>query len=590
MLTSLRLNGETSIVRRCHRAKRVPKVAKLPLRARPHRRGWSGTRRIRQIARLVQTGRLRPRRASATARSAARTCVARETAGLEPLPDLRARDLGRGGVLHQVVQRGRARRRPATTRCSGYRPRRWLPSPASVICPPGTSKFVKSAASTETSPRCRYFWLGLSPKAWSKISIATGTRSGMGDPRAVEAIARLALLVLAHLGQGVGRDLRLASVGDEGAHAAHRVRAAAVARLDQQLRVGAHERHGHRHLRAVRQDRARRIGRVRLDDAEDVVPAAGVEARGVLAQLVQDLVHLERGPDRLDQHGRADRAARNAELRPGTRRTRRSTVAPRGATASWAGRSTAPMPRPSSSAPLWNRYSPKSNSDAGHGRAVDLDVTLDKVPATRPHDEGREVVAEAVFLALRRAKRERAPNGVLERRLAADDVRPRGRERVLEIGHEHLGAAVESVDRHLGLGRAGDLDAPIVQVRRCRRHLPLGCANVGCLRKEPQALAACEPRGAIAPRGQDLLPPRLKLAMPARPGSRAPAASARAPSPARRARDHGRRRRAHRPLILGMCTGSMRRPAACSSISTSSRRRRVSSRLALITHHVICRR
>ena len=50
-----------------------------------------------------------------------------------------------------------------------------------------------------------------------------------------------------------------------------------------------------------------------LDDAEDVVPAAGVQPGGVVAQLVQDLVHLERGQDRLDQHRRADRAARNAE-------------------------------------------------------------------------------------------------------------------------------------------------------------------------------------------------------------------------------------------------------------------------------------
>ena len=50
-----------------------------------------------------------------------------------------------------------------------------------------------------------------------------------------------------------------------------------------------------------------------LDDAEDVVPAAGVEPARVLAELVEDLVHLERGEDRLDQHGRPDRAAGDAE-------------------------------------------------------------------------------------------------------------------------------------------------------------------------------------------------------------------------------------------------------------------------------------
>ena len=50
-----------------------------------------------------------------------------------------------------------------------------------------------------------------------------------------------------------------------------------------------------------------------LDDAEQVVPPAGVEPGGVIAQLVQDLVHLERRGDRLDQHRRPHRAVRDAE-------------------------------------------------------------------------------------------------------------------------------------------------------------------------------------------------------------------------------------------------------------------------------------
>ena len=91
-------------------------------------------------------------------------------------------------------------------------------------------------------------------------------------------------------------------------HAAHRVGAAAVAGLDQQLGVGAHERHGHRHLRAVGQHELGPLPEA-LDRAEDVVPAAGVQPRGVVAQLVQDLVHLERRGQRLDQHGGPDRAA-----------------------------------------------------------------------------------------------------------------------------------------------------------------------------------------------------------------------------------------------------------------------------------------
>ena len=51
-----------------------------------------------------------------------------------------------------------------------------------------------------------------------------------------------------------------------------------------------------------------------LDAAEDVVPAPDVEPGAVLAQLVEDLVHLERGEHRLDQHRGLDRALRDAEL------------------------------------------------------------------------------------------------------------------------------------------------------------------------------------------------------------------------------------------------------------------------------------
>ena len=111
------------------------------------------------------------------------------------------------------------------------------------------------------------------------------------------------------------RDLghrRVAPVRDERGHPADRVRAAPVAGPDEQLRVGAHERHGHRQLGAVGHGQLGPRPEL-LDAAEQVVPAAGVEPRGVLAQLVQDLVHLERGEDRLDQDGRPDRPARDPE-------------------------------------------------------------------------------------------------------------------------------------------------------------------------------------------------------------------------------------------------------------------------------------
>lgn len=47
--------------------------------------------------------------------------------------------------------------------------------------------------------------------------------------------------------------------------------------------------------------------------AEDVVPAPTVEARRVVAELVEDLIHLEGRWQGLNEHGTADDALRQAE-------------------------------------------------------------------------------------------------------------------------------------------------------------------------------------------------------------------------------------------------------------------------------------
>ena len=58
-----------------------------------------------------------------------------------------------------------------------------------------------------------------------------------------------------------------------------------------------------------------------LDEGEDVVPAAAIEADDVIAQLIEDLVHLERGRQRLDQDRRLDRAFGSPSLCRANRNT-----------------------------------------------------------------------------------------------------------------------------------------------------------------------------------------------------------------------------------------------------------------------------
>src|SRR5713101_6855953 len=112
----------------------------------------------------------------------------------------------------------------------------------------------------------------------------------MRYPGAIEPIPHLAVFVLFDL----------------------RVRATFVARLHQQLRVRAHEGDGHRDLRAIGKHEVGTVPEL-LDDAEDVVPAPRVETARVIAQLVEDLFHLERGEDRLDEYSGANRSSGNAD-------------------------------------------------------------------------------------------------------------------------------------------------------------------------------------------------------------------------------------------------------------------------------------
>ena len=160
---------------------------------------------------------------------------------------------------------------------------------------------------TCTSSRSRSSWLGRSPRTPSKTSRQTGTRSGWAthEPSKPSPASRsLSSRTLASARSLTSGSRRL------GMNAAMPPIANAPRRwqVDELLGVGPHERRGHRHRAPVGQHEVRPGVAEGLDDAEQVVPAAGVEPGGVRRQLVEDLLHLERRRDGLDQHRGADRA------------------------------------------------------------------------------------------------------------------------------------------------------------------------------------------------------------------------------------------------------------------------------------------
>ncbi len=331
----------------------------------------------------------------------------------------------------------------------------------------------------------------------------------MGDPGPVVARLHLAELVGPHLREGrlvrggvvLDRDLRR--------HAAHRVDATAVAGADEERDVGGEEVLLHRHEAAVGEEESGEAPEP-LDEREDVVPAAAVEARRVVAQLPEDLVHLEGAHDRLDEDRGADRPVREAEV---LLRLHEDVVPEARLEVVLELREVVAGPRPLGEEPLSAVKEVEAEVEEAPraGLAVDEEVLLEEVPAARPHDEDRGLLVQPVLLAgLGGAVVDRPVDGVAEVPLPFDAVRPRRRVRVLEVGEEDARPRVEGVDDHLPVDRSGDLDTPVLEPRRNRRDLPVALPDLLRLREEVGEDAGVDPLLGLDAAREELLAARAE--------------------------------------------------------------------------------
>ena len=142
-----------------------------------------------------------------------------------------------------------------------------------------------------------------------------GDQAWMRDPGAVVPGLHFAQFILAHFGQRLFVGRRIVLDGNLRRHSAHGVGAAAVARAGSARPRRSQEMLRHGDFGAVRENEVGALAEF-LDEAENVIPAAAVQAGGVLAQFVHDFVHLECREDRFDQHRRANRAARDSQRNP----------------------------------------------------------------------------------------------------------------------------------------------------------------------------------------------------------------------------------------------------------------------------------
>ena len=147
----------------------------------------------------------------------------------------------------------------------------------------------------------------------------------------------------------------------------------------------------------------------------------------------------------------------------------------------------------------------------GSGFAVDQDVLLRQVPAARADDQGREVLPQRVAApAAGVVEVDGAGVGVAQVDLALEQVRPRRRGGVLEVGHEHAGAGIERVDDHLAVHGAGDLHPAVAEVAGNGRDRPVAVPDARGGGEKIGPRAGVERRLPVDPRAQELAARRIE--------------------------------------------------------------------------------
>lgn len=282
----------------------------------------------------------------------------------------------------------------------------------------------------------------------------------MSDPSTVVTGANLSELVGTDTLHGLVVGSGIVLDGDLSSHTTHGVDTSLVAGLDEKLDVGIHEGNGHGDGRSVGEDEVGVVAEL-LDGAEDVVPSATVETGAVVAELVDDLVHLKGSEDGLDEDSSSDGSSGHANVVL----SKVEGVVPE--TSLEVALHLGEVEVRSESLLLGlegivEEVETEIEERTGDGLAINSDVLLLEVPSTGTDDEGRELaVSSELVLLLALFEVDLATVHIVQADLTIDHVLPGWGAGILEIGHISPDVGVVGIDHHLSVGGAGDLNSAV---------------------------------------------------------------------------------------------------------------------------------
>lgn len=223
----------------------------------------------------------------------------------DPLPQLGARDLSGGGILHQVVDWDTA----DTTEPSLHVAKTNVEVLADTLL--GNLAWdvhveeivggdLDILAADEILVWCWHVLI--------EDFGGDGSKSWVGNPSSVVTSLDLTELIGVDALHGLVVGGLVILNWDLGGHSSHSSDLALMAGLDEKLNICVHEWDGHGDTGTIWKDEVWVLAEL-LDDGEDVIPTSAVKSGRVVSELEDDLIHLESGENGLDEDCTSDSAS-----------------------------------------------------------------------------------------------------------------------------------------------------------------------------------------------------------------------------------------------------------------------------------------